>query len=276
MRIIGSSITSPAVVVDYLDSQNCSYGIFPINFSLGNQDTREFALSKDILLILTYSDYKSNIKLLNNYRLAGKTLILFSPVVRFTSMLDVIMLDIENLEIMLDHPYKFKDPDLKSITATSKEVVLETSNDHYLPLLVETALTGSLLTHLMTFIYKIPNTKTQNIYKHKIILWFVSGDSKLSTIKEIISTILPVEVREGILNVIKLAKKYKEVFEHIAILQKERKHISFSKISNMFDVSEFDLRYMTSIAAKLKEASDKTKVVAPLKYYTNGKNNDLN
>lgn len=252
MRLLGCAMTSPAKVADFLTKKNLNFGIFPVNFSLSESEHRKFAMAHDYLLILTYADFKNNLDNLNNKKLAGKTFVLFAPVVRFRNIANVEMVDVDSLEAKLNQPYRFKAPDFNLFKLVKPTLhTIEITDEKYLPLLINNALSGSILTHLMTLIYKIPNGKVQNEYRDKIIGWFVLGDDKFATIKGLIDTITQTEVREGLIKLIKASKNYKDVFKHIAELNATKKPVSYSKISEKMNVNEFDLRYMISVAAKI-------------------------
>ena len=194
---------------------------------------------------------------MNNTRLKDKEVYMFAPIIRFRNIQGVSMLDALDLEPKLNQPYRFVKP-MFSIADGLQPSLVSIRDEKYLPLLINNALTGSILTNLMTLIYKIPNGRVQNDYRDKIIGWFVLGDSKLSTVKAVVDTIKQAPVREGLMKLIKASKNYKDVFNHIKELNASKKPISYSKISEKMNVNEFDLRYMMSVAAKL-DFGDKLK-----------------
>lgn len=267
-------MTSPAKVADFLEKKNLSYSVLPVGFSLDDPEYRKTVLKHDYLLILTYSDFTKNLHLLNNKKLADKTFVLFAPVIRFRNITHVEMVDVDDLAPKLNQPYRFKKADFnlfKPVQGHPNHHV-EIKDEKYLPLLINNALSGSILTSLMTLIYKIPNGKVQNDYRDRIIGWFVLGDDKLSTIKAVIDTVQQAEVRDGLMKLIKASKNYKDVFKYIAELNAAKKPISYSKIAEKMNVNEFDLRYMISVAAKIEFGANlKEKNIAD-HYYSHARN----
>ena len=250
MKLIGCSMTSPAKVIEYLNKAGKSVHTFPVGFTLDDVEQKKLAAKSDALIVLTYPDFTKNLNLLNNKKLHSKEVYVFAPVIRFRNIQGVTMLDALDLEPKLNQPYRFIKPNF-AVADTVEPANVEIKDEKYLPLLINNALTGSILTNLMTLIYKIPNGRVQNEYRDKIIGWFVLGDSKLSTIKAVIDTIKQAEVRENLMKLIKSSKNYKDVFIHIAELNANKKPISYSKIAEKMNVNEFDLRYMISVASKL-------------------------
>jgi hypothetical protein len=89
------------------------------------------------------------------------------------------MVDVDSLDPKLNQPYKFKSPDFNLFKPMKpKHHPVSIKDEKYLPVLINNALNGSILTHLMTLIYKIPNGKVQNDYRDKIIGWFVLGNQR--------------------------------------------------------------------------------------------------
>jgi hypothetical protein len=236
--------------MEHLGKTGKSFTAFPVGFNLNDAARKKEAANSDALLILTYPDFTKNLELLNNKRLKDKEVYVFAPVIRFRNISGVYMLDALDLEPKLNQPYRFITPNF-DVAATAKPQTVEIKDEKYLPLLINNALTGSILTNLMTLIYKIPNGRVQNEYRDKIIGWFVLGDSKLATIKALIDTIKQTEVRDNLYKLVKASKNYKDVFNHIAELNRNKKPISYSKIAEKMNVNEFDLRYMISVASKL-------------------------
>lgn len=266
MRLLGCAMTSPGTIIDYLEMNKTSYELMPIGFKLDPsnekyEDLKSRIKKAKVILIPTYADFQSNLAELNRKWMASKTVVLFAPVVRFRNIENCTLLDVNSVQITINQPYRFKPVELSALKTPDgfEPVPVKIKNQNYIAELINNALAGSILNKLMTLIYKIPNSKVQNEYRDRIIGWFVKGDDKISTIKALLDDLPNATIRDDLLELVKKSKDYKKVFQHIADLNARGKPISYSKISTKMGVSDFDLRYMISIAnsidfgAKLKE-----------------------
>lgn len=250
MKLYGCAMTSPHAILEHFKGIGITPMVLTINDSFEDKAVASKALEAGVVLLLTYQDFKKNLEVLNKKKFKDLTVILFSPVVRFRDIRPIKMVDVVTLEPKLSQPYHFKEPDLTFDVKKGNEAVL-ILNEPYLPLLIDNALSGSILTHLMTYLYRIPNAKVQNEYRDKVIGWIVYGDDSPKTLKGLLSTIKQVEVRKGLYDTVRDNIIYKEVFKHIAELNANKKPVSYAKIAKKFDVNDFDLRYMVSIASKI-------------------------
>lgn len=258
MKLIGCAMTSPGTVCEYLDSMKMKYAIMPIGFKLAGADddaevkkVRAAVKKNSIILILTYSDFRSNLEALNGKNLKGKTVVIFAPVVRYRNIDNCHLLDVVTADIAMNQPYRFRPAEFSAFSTEIVDKKVTIKNEDYIAELIDNALAGSILTKLMTLIYQIPNSKTQNEYRDRIIGWFVKGDDKVETVKKLISDLPDKKLLNQLVELIENSDNYKKVFQHIADLNAKGKAISYSKISTKFEVSDFDLRYMISVASSL-------------------------
>lgn len=268
MKLFCFSMTSPATVIDYLKSNNKTFYVPVMNFNEAELDN-----GAEFIFLLAYTDFIKHLNVLNTAKYKNKCIILFAPVVRARELIGANVLDVFDLQPKLNQPFRFKTADFKTLVSDVAPKKVSIKDEQYLPMLINNALTGSLLTKLMTLIYKIPNSKIQNEHRDRIIHWFVQGDKKISTIKNIVDNIKQEEVRDSIFNLIKDSKNYKDVFMHISELNSNKKPISYSKIAEKFAVNEFDLRYMISVASKAKFGDEMKNVNIQDHYYSHDRNN---
>lgn len=259
MELFGCAMTSPETVTAYLSFSNKKFTILPSGIKLkkigeSKVDLVRKAIKKcDFLLVLNFSDFKSNIATLNGKLLVGKKVVLFAPTIRFLSLKNCKLLDVETTKLSLTNPFIYKQLDFERF---KKSVVddanVEMEQEPYVSMLINTALEGSILSKLMTLIYQIPNSKTQNEYRDHIVSWFVKCNDE-TTIVEWLSSMPDNAVKEKLVQLINQFKHYKTVFKHIAELESRKRPVNIPKICEKFHVSEFDLRYMLNIAGCLTE-----------------------
>lgn len=231
MQIFGFAMTSPAVVLDYLEGNGK-------NVYICDNDKKIPAV--DFVLSLSFYDFKHYRKVLGN----SKAIILFAPALALRQIEGVVMLDVKLASKPdLDRPLTYRKPKLSRLLIKKKgPASIIITEQLYTTDLVETALSGSILTHLMTFLYKISNTKQQNDYRDSIIEWFVFGDGKLATIKRIVDSLKQKELRLGLFTLIKENIHYHTVFQRL----KQEPDLDLTNLN----VNEFDINYMLSVANK--------------------------
>lgn len=258
MELFGCAMTSPETVTAYLTFSNKKFTILPSGIKLkktGYQkvDLVRKAIKKcEFLLVLNFSDFKSNIATLNGKLLVGKKVVLFAPTIRFLPLKNCKLLDVETTKLSLTNPFIYRQLDFERFKNSVVDSNVEIEQEPYVSMLVNTALEGSVLSKLMTLIYQIPNSKTQNEYRDHVVSWFVKCKDE-TTIGEWLSGMPDNAVKEKLVQLINQFKHYKTVFKHIAELESRKRPVNIPKICEKFQVSEFDLRYMLNIAGCLNE-----------------------
>ena len=258
MELFGCAMTSPETVTAYLSFSNKKFTILPSGIKLkkigdSKVDLVRKAIKKcDFLLVLNFSDFKSNIATLNGKLLVGKKVVLFAPTIRFLSLKNCKLLDVETTKLSLTNPFIYRQLDFERFKKSVVDSNVEIEQEPYVSMLINTALEGSILSKLMTLIYQIPNSKTQNEYRDHIVSWFVKCNDE-TTIVEWLSGMPDNAVKEKLVQLVNQFKHYKTVFKHIAELESRKRPVNIPKICEKFHVSEFDLRYMLNIAGCLTE-----------------------
>ena len=257
-------MTSPKTITSYLKDQKTKYCIVPVGTKLKDTDNKNTLLIKEairhnsFILLLTYQDLKNNLSILNKSRYNGKRFIVFAPVVKFREIKNVTLMDVVSTDIIISQSFKFRPVDFSVLKKPVVDCVVTIEHEDYIAQLIQKALSGSILTKLMTLLYQIPNSKVQNHYRDLIIGWFVKGDDKIKTVSAIIATLPDKELLAKLSLLIEGSRNYKEVFLHIAELKAKNKPIPYDKLGEKFDVSDFDIRYMQSVSATIDLAALKT------------------
>lgn len=260
MMLIGCAMTSPETISSYLSGTNIPHYILPIGTKLNDTTNKNTFIARSgikhnrITLILTYQDLRNNLKRLNKSRNNGKIFLVFAPVLKFRDLVNVTLMDVVSTDINITQSYKFKPADFSLLHKPAIDCFVEIKHEDYISQLIEKALSGSILTKLMTLLYQIPNSKVQNTYRDLIIGWFVLGDDKIKTVSTLISTLPDKKLLSKLIKLIEESKNYKDVFIHIKDLKSKNKIIDFDKLSVKFEVSDFDLRYMLSVSATMESS----------------------
>lgn len=239
MQIFGFSMTSPALVLDFLHSNNQTSYIC--------DSYQAIPTGTDFVISLSFYDFKHYRKVLEQ----PKPIVVFAPALALRQIEGITLMDVKLADKPdLDRPLSYRRPKLSRLLKKKKTTNLIVITEQlYTTDLIETALSGSILTHLMTFLYKISNTKQQNDYRDSIIEWFVFGDGKLATIKRIIDSLKQKELRLGLFTLIKENIHYHAVFQRL----KQEPDLDLSDLN----VNEFDINYMLSVANKANKKSTK-------------------
>lgn len=278
MKLIGCAMTSPGTILEFLLSQKTKNYVLPIGVKLQDSENemtlkaREEIKKVSTILILTYPDFRANLEVLNSKNFKGKTVVIFAPVVRYRNITNCALLDVVSTDIAINQSYRFKPAEFSLLLNPPADAVVEIKNEDYIAELIDNALAGSILTKLMTLIYQIPNSKTQNDYRDRIIGWFVKGDDKIATISKMIADLPDKKLLAQLIELIENSTNYKKVFQHIADLNAKGKPIAYSKISTKFEVSDFDLRYMISVASNLSFGEKLKEKPIEDHYYGHGRN----
>lgn len=239
MKIVGFTHTSPQVVQQFLRDAQQTSSVLPLGYILQHKP------KSDSLIILSMKDLKTNRRVLSQY---SGIVIVFAALPELMCVRHIKLLDAKP-KLALDSPPVYSSPNFDDIFKV-EDTVLKFKTNRYLTDLIELARSGSILTHLMTFLYRITSTKQQNDYRDLIISWFVYGDGKLVTIKKVVDSLKQKELRLGLFTLIKENIHYHHVFQRL----RKGKPVDLAKEK----VNEFDINYMLSIADKAN-GLDRTK-----------------
>lgn len=137
--------------------------------------------------------------------------------------------------------------------------------------ILESKMTPSCLSFILTFLYSIQNTEKRNLYKKIIFSWFFTKKTSkwlAKKIKESSSKKQNVNA-ESLIRHIENGNfdNLKQALSHISPIIKSKLPINYDAISKKFNVAAYDLRYITqnkygtTDASKVKEKTLKHKVI---------------
>lgn len=251
MRLFGCALTAPEKVTDFLSQRGLAYDLVGLGRKIKNTD-------HDYILCLSFADFKNNLEVFNSREFKYKNVVVFTSILKLRMIHPVFLLDVKSLTPDLTNPFDFTTPNLEVLCASSSEIQPHKSQlieDDYLGQLIEDSSKGSILTSLMTLIYRIPTSKSQNECRDRIILWLYQDNKTLQDLERDLDWVRPLEVRSQLLEIVSQYHNYKKFFKSYRKLENKEQinQESIEKAIKEFGVNEFDIHYMLSILSKIRE-----------------------
>ena len=246
MILFGCAMTSPVAVRQYLSKKKIPRKTLTIGTVMD-----ESYSSFPYILILKYSDFTRNLKVLESFE--GVKVVLFASIVRLKNVQGLTCLDAD-LDVI--NNYRFNAPNYRLLsrkTESDVEIV-----DDFLPELINNFKSGSLLNGLMTWIYGIPSTNVQHRVTDMVIRWMFEG-SDIATLKVQLKKTLKTRSLDGLLEILEgeIGVNYTKGFRAVGAQIREEaikpKPINYKLLKKKFGIATYEARYCTFTYRKIRK-----------------------
>jgi len=246
MYAFGIANHSPEQVLEFLEKKAVikkadAVAILPVGSKLKEGKTPP----RKTIFIINIRDFLSNTKVLNSELYKDVKVFIFGSVLRLKELQNCVCLDAEmqdGVRVSLKKNINYSDLK-KSITHQPKGEAFR-KDAKYLFRLIDTAVKGSLLTPLMTFIYTF-NASQQTPIKH-LCAEYLYKNKKFTLLKEELKQLNISEKKIKRFSEIlesEIANNYKKFFSEF---KKDRK-IKIDFLAKKMEVSPYEIRYLLSV-----------------------------
>lgn len=195
MKLFIACMSSPVQVIKALQNEcgmeRTDVCIHPINARFAdNAELKAEAKAAKVILVQQYSDFIAQLSLFNAY---PRTVILLAPVLHAERLsddvsevfnctngieyLDTVPATISTSTVHRFHPLDTKLLKHHDFSATYTAGFVAVNDEEYLPKLIDSVRSGSLLNNLMSAVYRIGKATTQKMVKSAFIRWMVEDGS---------------------------------------------------------------------------------------------------
>jgi hypothetical protein len=229
--------------------------ILPLNFLLSTNKK-----PKKYLIFLTSRDFLRNLSTLQSKRYQHSASIIFANPLKLNEIVGVYPLDYEPSTEFSGFQFKLTALDIRPLKKMVDVGDVSRMPVNYLAKLIEHFCNGSLLNAFMTCIYSLPSG-SQKAVKEACLKWLYLGKSehKLSDFIESYGIQVTPRLYQRLTEILftDTARTFRE-----ALKAHRTTKASLSKLAKEYDVSEYELSYIVSIAKandKYSDSFDKAK-----------------
>jgi len=220
-------------------------------------------------MILSFLDFKNNLKLINSEQHVNSTVFLFCPVIKVKSFKNIIFLDVVKnsatsclIRSLYKDPSKAKLKGILDAEHTTKKV--KEIDKEFKYHLVESMQTGSLLNPMMTLLYSVKAEAHIRI-KEMIFNYFLSKKTIAELEKDLIKSYewgsVSKNCRIGLINLLQsdIGKTYKDVFTLVSTKKKADEKFNLASIAKKRGIDDYEIKYIMSTLMSKKKKSAKGK-----------------
>lgn len=241
-RVFGVANHSPEEVVSSLlktriATKASEIGILPV---LSRADTRF-----KYLLLLSTTDFTRNLSRFDN---SDIYVFVFSNPIDLAAFSGINHLDFTAAE----NAFSYSDLNMQMVSKSTPRAIKRVGSK-FLPKLIDSVSHGSMLNPLMTFIYAL-SSQNQNTVKAAAINFLYHGHT-IQKLCDNVSLCLTERAADKLIAILdtSIGKSYSEALQQIRQMKKQNEEVNFEDVAKATSTSAYELSYMMSIIADMKE-----------------------
>lgn len=264
MKVYGVANHSPEHVAAWLkkDHRIKPENIYILPMGKNIQDEPPEGFPK-ILFMLTTKDLNRNLERLNTKPWARRHVFVFGPPIRIAEYENITLLDIEESVNNPVYGWTLKRTFLPLFDKTNTDgPVIVVPDRTYMSKVIENLKkVGSLLHPMMTSIYTLSSATHQTPVKRLFCNWLYNGgdEKTLDKIFERIQSEIPIaqklHLKFRALLLGEVGARYIQAFKDIRVLREQNKPIPYPQLAIKYNISAYEMRYITSIVGQEKKYS---------------------